>query len=175
VKSFVSSIIPVVPSSFANEVAFAGRWFHWRDVAACFWPGPGGRSHRVNPLLAPVLACGGVYLLAWCDQAPEVVLPSEYAVVEIGETGHFKSRMNQFRTSAGFLGERDDGHSTAWKWPQGRHENLWVTFFEMGEGLPRHLALGLRKWMEAVAFEEHRQANGSLPLLNVADEVVEFD
>jgi hypothetical protein len=35
------------------------------------------------------------------------------------------------------------------------------------------LAKGLREWMEAVALDEHW--NGSLPLLNAADAVVEFE
>ena len=39
---------------------------------------------------------------------------------------------------------------------EGRHENLWVAFFELGGKLQYHLAKGLRVWMEAVAFEEHR-------------------
>ncbi len=167
--------IPVPPNTFAGLVAFAERWFHWGDVAACFWPGAGGRSERVNPLLAPVRHSGGIYLLAWSDAAPALVHPSAAEVVEIGETNWFKRRMDQFRTSAGFLGARNDGHSTAWKWPEGRHENLWVAFFELGGELEYHLAKGLRVWMEAVAFEEHRQATGSLPFLNAADGVVEFD
>jgi hypothetical protein len=61
--SFASNI-PTRPNSFAALLAFAERWFHWGDVAACFWPGPGGRSERANPVLAPVRHCGGVYLLA---------------------------------------------------------------------------------------------------------------
>lgn len=171
----VASNIPSPPNSFAGLLAFAERWFHWQDVAACFWPGPGGRSKRVNPVLAPVRHSGGVYLLAWSQAAPALVHPSAAEVVEIGETNWFKGRMHQFRSSAGFLGTRDDGHSTAWRWPEGRHENLWVAFFELGGKLEYHLAKGLRVWMEAVAFEEHRQANGSLPLLNAADGVVVFD
>jgi hypothetical protein len=54
-------------------------------------------------------------------------------VVEIGETGWFKRRMEQF--SAGFRMAWEDGHSTAWKWPEGRHENLWVAVFPLGGDL----------------------------------------
>jgi hypothetical protein len=106
---------------------------------------------------------------------PALVHPGAAEVVEIGETGCFKARMDKFRTSAGFRGERGDGHSTAWKWPEGRHEKLWVAFFPLGGNLELHLAKGLRVWLEAVAFEEHRQASGSLPLLNNADDIVELD
>jgi hypothetical protein len=71
------------------------------------------------------------------------------------------------------------GNEAIWrhhrKWPEGRDENLWVAFFELGGELESHLAKGLRVWMEAVAFEEHKQANGSLPLLNAADGVVVLD
>src|SRR5579872_1284632 len=92
----VVSNIPSPPNSFAGLLAFAERWFRWRDVAACFWPGHGGRSDRVNSVLAPARHLGGVYLLAWSETAPTLVHPAAAEVVEIGETNWFKGRMHQF-------------------------------------------------------------------------------
>jgi hypothetical protein len=84
--------------------------------------------------------------------------------------------MGQFGNSAGFWGQRKNGHSAGWRWPLNQTENTWVGFFLVGEGLPPHLASGLRHWMEAVALEEYRLVHGRLPEINAAQaEVERFD
>ena len=163
------------PSDAFDVPAFATKWFRWEDIVACFWPGRGGRSERVNPELAPVRKLGGVYLLAWSPISPPRLHPGAPEVKYIGETGEFKSRMGNFGNSAGIWGERSDGHSGAWRWPKGATEHLCVAFFEIGTDLPEHLACGLRKWMEAVALEEHRVRNGQMPQVNHAKDEVSFD
>jgi hypothetical protein len=52
---------------------------------------------------------------------------------------------------------------------------MWVAFFVVGEQLAAQLAAGLRKWLEAVALEEHRLEHGRLPEINEAAEPVEFE
>ena len=163
------------PSSSFDAPAFAGKWFHWDEIYTCFWPGAGGRSERVNPELAPIRRCGGVYLLAWSRQAPARLRPDVPEVRYIGETGEFKTRLGNFGNSAGIWAERRDGHSAGWRWPKGATRDLWVAFFEIGGGLPDHLACGLRKWMEAVALEEHRVRHGNPPLVNRAKSEVSFE
>lgn len=172
----VSIHIPTPPTVF-DLTAFGERWYHWREVRACFWPARGGRSHRVDPVLAEVRFVGGIYLMAWSEAAPALLHPAAAEVKEVGETGEYCRRMGQFGNSAGFFGERCDGHSTAWKWPLGRTEKLWVAFFPAGdELLPRkYLARAWRCWLEGVAFEEHLQANGALPALNGADGEIDLD
>jgi hypothetical protein len=163
------------PSNCFDTPGFAGKWFHWDEINACFWPGVGGRSERVNPELAPIRNRGGIYLLAWSRQRPDHLRPDLPEVKYIGETGEFKSRLGNFGNSAGIWGERSDGHSAGWRWPKADARDLWVAFFEIGTGLPDHLACGLRKWMEAVALEEHRAENGSLPLVNGTRQEVSFE
>ncbi len=165
--------VPRPPTRFDLE-AFAGRWFSWADINACFWPGRGGRAAAVNPLLAPVRNLGGVYLLAWSEQPPAALRPVAAEVRYIGETDNFRQRMGGFGNSAGFWGERRLGHSAGWRWPEGRSEHLWVAFFPVGEDLVPHLATGMRKWLEAVALEEHLRALGELPQINSAEGEVEF-
>jgi hypothetical protein len=92
----------------------------------------------------------------------------------VGETADFRSRMGYFARSAGFWGDRKDGHSAGWRWPENASGNLWIAFFEVGAELPAHLAEGLRKWMEAVALEEHRLEHGNLPAVNAAKNEVIF-
>jgi hypothetical protein len=167
------SIIPSVPTSFDLE-PFADHWFSWDEIWKCFRPGRGGRAEKVNPTLAPVRWLGGVYLFAWCIRPPERVHPSVKEVRYIGETNCFNQRMIGFSSSAGFQGDRAFGHSAAWRWPKGRSEHAWVAFFPLGEGLPAHLATGLRKWMEAVALEEYRLLHGGLPEVNEATSEVCF-
>ena len=118
---------------------------------------------------------GGVYLIAWSLQTPSRLDPREVKVRYIGETHSFRDRMGGFANSAGFWGERRFGHSAAWRWPEGKWENIWIAFFPVGEQLETHLATGLRKWMEAVALEEYRLEHGHLPKINAAKEVVEFE
>ena len=168
-----SPVVSRVPTYFDLE-AFAGRWFSWAEINACFWPGRGGRAAAVNPLLAPVRDLGGVYLLAWSQQLPAPVHPSAAEVRYIGETANFRQRMGGFGNSAGFWGERQFGHSAGWRWPEGQSEHTWVAFFPVGEDLLPHLATGMRKWLEAVALEEHRRARGELPQINIAVGEVEF-
>jgi hypothetical protein len=155
--------------------AFGGRWFSWSEIADCFWPGKGRRAKDVNAELAPVRHKGGVYLVAWSPEPPPRLHPREAAVRYIGETLYFSNRMGGFGNSAGFWGERRFGHSAAWRWPEGKSENMWVAFFVVGEQLAAHLAVGLRKWLEAVALEEHRLEHGCLPEINEAAEPVEFE
>lgn len=76
--------------------------------------------------------------------------------------------MGQFGSSAGFWGERSNGHSAGWRWPEAQTEHTWVGFFPVGDGLQPHLAAGMRLWMEAVALEEYRLAFGRLPNINEA-------
>ena len=161
--------IPQPPVTF-DLAAFAERWFHWQDIAPCFWPGSRRRSIKVNPVLCPVRFLGGVYVIARSLKAPNSLHPTHAAVQYVGETGNFNRRMRQFGTSAGFFGPRAKGHSAAWRWPLGRKEHLWVAFFEVGGDLLPHLAKGMRHWMEAVALEEHRQLRGALPALNRVEE-----
>lgn len=166
-------MIPTPPNTFSVR-PYAEQWFAWVDVALCFWPGVGKRSSRVNPFLAPIVGRAGVYLLAWSKAPPAILGPRESSVVYVGETNWFKGRMGDFANSAGFRGARRRGHSAAWRWPEGRTESLWLAFFETPGAeadLPAHLAVGWRKWMEAVAIEEYRQANGgAAPALNTSSD-----
>lgn len=168
-------VIARVPTSF-DVPPFAGRWFHWTDIAACFWPGRGGRATVINPNLAPVRTLGGVYCFAWSAGAPPSIAPTDGAVRYIGETNEFLRRMGQFGNSAGFWGKRQNGHSAGWRWPAGRSESAWVSFYPIGNELLPHLADGMRVWMEAVALEEYRLVHGRLPDINAAvAEVPSFD
>ena len=75
-------------------------------------------------------------MLAWSEEPPDSILPSDPAVKYVGETSYFKGRMDGFRTSAGFCGKRDDGHSAGWRWPEGRSDCLWVAFFRVENSQP---------------------------------------
>jgi hypothetical protein len=162
-------VIAEVPKSF-NLTPFGCGWYHWEDIEECFRPGPGGRSVKVNPELAPVRVQGGVYVLAWSKNAPRKIHPADESVLYCGETDNFKRRLTDFGRSAAFWNEkRKRGHSAAWRWPKGRNQHLWVAFFLVGNDLRAHLARGLRKWMEAVAQEEHRLVHERLPALNEAN------
>jgi hypothetical protein len=114
-------------------------------------------------------------LVAWSRQPPPRLHPREAAVRYVGETHSFANRMGGFGNSAGFWGERRFGHSAAWRWPEGKSENMWVAFFVVGEQLAPHMAVGLRKWLEAVALEEYRLEHGRLPEINAAAGPVEFE
>ena len=154
------------PPSIFNADAFCNRWFSWRDIQACFWPGQGKKAINVNPKLAPVRDLGGVYLLSWAVSLPKTFSPAARSVCYVGETNCFRRRMGDFGNSAGLWGARAKGHSAGWRWPKGRSHHLWVAFFPLGGDMPSHLAEGFRKWMESVAIEEHRCARGALPRLN---------
>lgn len=171
----MTHVIDSVPTSF-DVPAFAGRWFSWVEVAECFWPGRGGRASQVNPELAPVRYTGGVYCLAWSPEPPTILGPTAAEARYIGATNEFRRRIGQFGNSAGFWGERQNGHSAAWRWPKGCTDHAWLSFFPIGNELLPHLAAGMRFWMEAVALEEFRLVHGRLPEINEAvDEVEAFD
>jgi hypothetical protein len=160
--------IPVPPTSL-NWLPLGGHWYHWSAVEACFWPGAGGRSAVVDAGLAEIKDYGGVYVLAWSEAEPPRKTPHlAPAVKYIGETYWFKGRMGGFGNSAGLWGKRSFGHSAGWSWPKGKKDHLWVAFFDVAKGLEleAHVHRGLRAWVEAVALEEHRLANGKLPRLN---------
>lgn len=162
--------IPQPPTKFDLQ-PFAGRWFRWAEIDACFWTR--GKGMQVNPALYPVRRGGGVYLLAWSRQAPSTFRPDDRAIQYVGETGDFCNRMDRFRTSAGIRWqERYKGHSAAYRWPLGKTEHLWVGFFPIRTGLQPHLAEGMRVWMEAVAQEEYRLAHGDVPPLNRSGKAV---
>src|SRR4051794_38245079 len=104
-----------VPPTSLNWPPLGGRWFHWDEVEACFWPGAGKRSAAVDEGLAEIRHYGGVYLLAWSQAAPRRKNPQHVPTVKyIGETDWFKGRMGGFGNSAGFWGPRAFGHSAGW-------------------------------------------------------------
>jgi hypothetical protein len=171
--------IPVPPTSL-NWPPLGERWFHWPKIEACFWPKRGGRSASVDSVLAVVKDLGGLYVLGWSEDEPNCDRPHCQSHVKyIGETNWFKRRMGGFGASAGFWGEPAAGHSAGWSWPLGNKEKLWVAFFDVSSGmkLESHVWSGLRRWVEAVALEEHRLANNSLPRVNTGKRNVrvEFD
>lgn len=149
--------------------SFAEKWFRWEEVTRSFWPEGGSRlSRQAGEEASSIGDTGGVYLLSWSPTAPPLKGPTCDALQYVGETNNFRKRMGQFANSAGFWGERKNGHTAAWRWPKGESRNLWVAFFLMGNHLPNHLAKGLRVMMEAVAIEEYCSAHdGQLPPLNV--------
>jgi hypothetical protein len=142
-----------------------GRWYHWSEVEACFWPGPGRKSRSIDEVLAEVLFLGGIYLLAHSKRAPQQLSPNSKNVKYIGETGEFKRRMGQFGASAGFFGEQRAGHSAGWRWNWGQHD-LWMCFVPVGQNLPGHLAGGLRFWAEAQALDVYYREYSRLPEVN---------
>lgn len=144
------------------------RWFTWAEVEECFWPGQGGRSHAVNPSLANVRNAGGIYCIAW-GTTSKMPTPDEQQVQYIGQTKNFKARMAQFASSAGiFWDDRYDGHSAAWRWPQGATAKMMIAFFPLSATEPDHMNTGRLFWYEALAinlyFIKH---DNLLPPLNV--------
>lgn len=157
-----------IPPTSLNWPPLGDGWFHWKEVDANFWPKE-RRTRVAHPDLDFIKDSGGVYVIAWSVEKPcQKQLHTCPQVKYIGETHCFKTRMGAFGTSAGFWGDRANGHSAGWSWEQGKVHNLWVAFFDVLNGveMPTHLAMGLRKWVEAVALEEHRQVNGRLPIVN---------
>lgn len=144
------------------------RWFAWSDILACFWPGPGGRSVQVDPLLASIIEQPGVYCIAWGDSA-DVPHPADSHIKYIGQTKNFKARIGQFATSAGiFWDDRFNGHSAAWRWPQGKTEKMQVAFFPLAGNETEHLKTGRLFWYEALALDAYYLNNDNkLPPLNI--------
>jgi len=158
------------PTAVFDVAAHGGRWYSWKEMTHCFWPRhycAGHTSVEVDAVLARVRDQGGVYLLATGEDAPATLRPTDPAVIYVGETGWFQARLGQFGDSAGLWGgEGVNGHSAGWRYTGGDRE-LWVALFRVDAPLGKnHLAIGLRKWLEAVALEEHDGAHGHLPHLN---------
>ena len=160
--------LPPLPRQF-DLVAYQGRWYRWREMSRCFWPGRGISAKHVDPVLAETCAAGGVYVIGWKKSPSNSVTHTDPAVVYIGETSSFRRRMGDWSNSAGFWGDRRKGHSGAWRWDKG-DSHLSVAFFLVGEALPRRLAKHVRCYFEVLALEEFRVANGSLPQANEWEE-----
>jgi hypothetical protein len=158
----------LVPINVFDLSAHDKRWFHWDEVAACFWPGQGKRSSAVNADLAQIKEAAGIYCIAWAPDSGEPT-PADQAVQYIGQTKSFKNRMSQFATSAGiFWDERYSGHSAAWRWPQGKVEKMMIAFFPIPEIDTDHMQTGLLFWYEALAINAYYLKHGNnLPPLNV--------
>ena len=154
---------------------FLGQWFLWDRINACFWPGAGGRSERVDPDLSPVRGMSGIYVIAWGELSgkPEPGCPE---VQYIGMTDNFKIRIAQFASSSGIHYEdRYSGHSAAWRWPLGKSELMHVAFFPLQEDLVSHLKKGLLHWKEALAIDAYFRRHGTVPPLNGGDGPISFD
>jgi hypothetical protein len=161
--------IRALPKSF-DLVAMSGRWFRWNDVEKCFWPGRGKRPSDVDSILAEACATGGVYVLAWSSRPMKRVSHVVPEAIYIGETVNFRGRMVGWARSAGFWGERSNGHSAAWRWKKGS-KSLWLAFFPTPDELPRRLAKHVRCYYEVMAIEEYRVKNGSLPAANEWEQI----
>jgi hypothetical protein len=72
---------------------------------------------------------------AWLHDRPPVIGSAAVEVRYVGETSEFLRRMGQFGNSAGFWGQRRNGHSGGWRWLAGQSDNLWVGFFPIGKAL----------------------------------------
>jgi len=107
---------------------------------------------------------GGVYVLAW-RVGGKSVSHLDPAVVYIGETSGFAGRMARWAWSAGFWGDRQNGHSAAWRWTKGA-KNLSVAFFSIPSVESRRLAKHVRLYYEILATEEFRVIHDRLPLAN---------
>lgn len=106
-----------------------------------------------------------MYFFAWVTQPAKKVVHTDRAIVYIGETSNFCDRMGRWATSAGFWGERQDGHSAAWRWTEGS-KHLWVAFFELEPPESKRMAKHVRLYYEIMATEEYRVARGRLPRVN---------
>ena len=129
-------------------------WYAWEDIEKCFWPGAGRKSVNVDPILGQLVASKGVYCIAW--NATGKAFPGNPAIQYIGQTGSFKSRMEQFGWSAGFWGNRAPGHSAGWRWHEQKSEQLQVAFFPLPvTEIPKHMLNGYLHWYEALALDAH--------------------
>jgi hypothetical protein len=141
-------------------------WYSWKEIRNCFWPGAGKRSANVDAILAKVAASKGIYCIAW--KAAGEAFPDNPAIQYIGQTGSFKSRMEQFGWSAGLWGERDKGHSAGWRWDKNKTDQMCVAFFPIPySSLPKHMLNGYLHWYEALALDAYHQRCGSLPFMNI--------
>ena len=158
---------PAMPSELFDLLPHDNRWFPWTDVEECFWPGRGGRSNKINPRLASIKNAAGIYCIAWSPTGT-VPTPDEPGLQYIGQTKNFKARMAQFASSAGiFWEERYDGHSAAWRWPQGETEKMMIAFFPLLEPESDHMLTGRLFWYEALAINSYFLKHGdTLPPLN---------
>ena len=146
--------------------AHGAGWYAWEDIEKCFWPGAGRKSVNVDPILGQLVASKGVYCIAW--NATGKAFPGNPAIQYIGQTGSFKSRMEQFGWSAGFWGNRAPGHSAGWRWHEQKSEQLQVAFFPLPvTDIPKHMLNGYLHWYEALALDAHLKQYGSLPFVNV--------
>ena len=128
---------------------FENRWFHWDEIAKCFWPGQGERSEFINSSLAPARKMAGIYVICWSKEPPTLVAPSSPRVMYIGQFKNFKKRLEQFGWSAGLWDEdRYNDHSAAWRWPQGESKWLWVAFYPLANSYPEHIKVGLLYWQD---------------------------
>lgn len=165
------------PPVVFNLAAHLNAWCTWSRMTKCFWPRYHGfhTSKKADAELAPMVDAGGIYLVADSVQQPVSLHPSDASVIYVGETSRFKRRMGQFGDSAGLWddGLRTAGHSAGLRVKLQR-DRLWLAFFpvELPRG-QRHLGAGLRLWIEALAIEEYRVANGELPIVNAGEEAIE--
>ncbi|TMQ20817.1 MAG: hypothetical protein E6J90_15745 [Deltaproteobacteria bacterium] len=170
-------LLDAPPTAFLLP-AHLGTWCSWARVTKCFWPRYSGfnTSKKADAELAPMVYLGGIYLIANSGiQAPLSLHAADPSVIYVGETSWYKRRIGQFGDSAGLWddGLRTKGHSAGLRVKLQR-DRLWIAFFpvEWPRG-QRHLGIGLRLWLEALAIEEHRVANGSLPIVNAGEEAEE--
>lgn len=169
--------IDAPPTTFLLP-AHLNAWCSWARVTKCFWPRYYGfnTSKKADADLAPMVNAGGIYVIANSGaQAPSSLHPSDPSVVYVGETIWYKRRIGQFGDSAGLWddGLRTKGHSAGFRIKLQR-DRLWISFFPVAWPRDqRHLGIGLRLWLEALAIEEHRIANGSLPIVNAGEEAEE--
>lgn len=116
----------------------------------------------------------GVYVIAW--GAPSgVPNPVDSHVQYIGMTDNFKNRISQFASSAGIHYDgRYDGHSAAWRWPEGKVESLVIGFFPLEEKMEPHLKSGFLYWQESLAIDAYFKVHGIVPPLNAGGGEIEL-
>jgi len=168
-RKFCLTAVPPLAKTFDLK-PFLGIWVPWSRIRPCFRPGPGRRAAKIDPELAPVRQLAGIYILRCAEKPAMAVSHTDPAVVYIGETSHFGSRMNNWAASAGFWGERKHGHSAAYRWDDG-HEHLSVGFFETPTSDKIRLGKHIRLYYEVLATEEYRVAHGRLPRVNEHEKV----
>ena len=157
-----------MPTEIFDLNPHENRWFTWAEVGECFWPGKGCRSHDIDPSLASIRNAAGIYCIAWAPTSTTPA-PDEPSVQYIGQTKNFKARMSQFASSAGiFWDERYDGHSAAWRWPQGETAKMMIAFFPVYENEADHMLTGRLFWYEALAINNYfLKHDNVLPPLNI--------